>query len=126
MIPKHSVDVEARHLGLIIRALGEIKGPKPIMLSYKFGRILEPVSKLQQEFVAQLAEYVIPETGSLREDLTDQERAKVEELVTENVTFDIPTVTVLDIAEMDITMDDDSVLVYLVETGVFVDDKLDP
>lgn len=115
---KHTVTIEARHLGLISKAFSMIQGRKPLTLSYKIGRILEPIHALQQDFINQIAPF-IGEGGNLREDLTDEERAAVEALTMEEVAFEIPTVTLGEIMLNEgLTVADDSVLPYLVDIGV--------
>jgi hypothetical protein len=87
---KHTVTITAKNLGLIIQAFNMLKGPKSIMLAYKIGRILEPVHKLQGEFIKRVGPFV-DEVGNLKEDLTEEQRELVETLVNEPLTFEIPT-----------------------------------
>ena len=123
---KHTVTVKARHLGLIIQAFNQIQGEKPIMLSYKFGRIVEPVQMLQKTFIDRIRPF-LNDDGSIKQDLGDEDKAAVEALVDEELEFEVPTVTILDIAGAisvtggSLTVGDDSVLVYLVDIGVIID-----
>lgn len=118
---KHNVTVGARHLGLIAQAFANIQGDRGILLSYKFGRILEPVMKAQQTFIAAITPFVDAE-GHLRTDLTDEERELVEVLVNEEITVEIPIVGLAEIAlENRLRMTDDSILTYLVDIGILVE-----
>ena len=126
----HTVHTTARNLGLITQALRMMQGKKPLMLSYKFGRIQAPVTTLHRELIGQLRPYT-DEQGTLRDDLTEEETAKVEALVDEEVEFEIPSVSISDLAAACangalLELDDDSVLVYLVEVGVFTDESSPP
>ena len=118
---KQTVTVEARILGLIPRAFQEIKGPRPIMLSYKIGEILKPVIELQTKFVEALKPYVVEgkDGGGLREDLTEEEEAKVEALVREEITFEIPQLNMDELLlHEDLTCGDDTVFSFLVDNGI--------
>jgi hypothetical protein len=119
----HHVHTSGKHLGLILKAFGMIEGKKSIMLSYKFGRILEPVRDLQGEFINRLRPFIDAQ-GNLLEDLTDEQREEVEAIVDEDLTFEIPDVTIQEIVQASISglvVSDDSVLPYLVDQNIILD-----
>ena len=113
----HTVTIGGKHLGLILKAFSMIQGPRPIMLSYKIGRIQEPVLDLQKEFVQRIQPYV-NEMGGLKPDLTDEEKTVVEEILNEDLSFEVPTMLLKEFFVSELKVEDNSVLPYLVDIGV--------
>lgn len=122
------VTLNVKHLGLILKGFSLIEGKKPLGLSYKIGRITGPVQELQKEFIVQLQEYM--ENGHLKEDLTDKQRDEVEKLLEQEVTFNIPRLTITDVVVPTtfgaMCISDDEVLPYLVDVGIIIDDAEHP
>jgi hypothetical protein len=116
---KHTVTVEAVKLPIIHKAFSEITGPKPIMLSYKIGQILGPVQELTQAMQNRLGSYIDGKTGALRKNLKDEENEAVEAILKEEVSFEVPTISVGELAAVEgLVCTNDSVFPFLVDTGV--------
>jgi len=118
-----TVIIEARHFGLIIRAFNMIEGSRSLSLSYKLGRILAPVSMLQQAFLARLKPYVGP-GGHLKENLTPEQELEAQSLVEEEMEIEIPSLSITEfLAHPGLTVKDDTVLPYLVDIGILVEEN---
>lgn len=115
---RHTVRFEAKHLGYIVQALSEIKGDKPILLSYKLGEILRPVKKLQGELQEELKPF-LRATGAMRTELTEEENELLLEILNREVMLkEIPVVNLSDLFEANVRMGRDDALPYLIEMGV--------
>ena len=118
-----TITIEARHFGLILRAFNMIEGRRSLALSYKLGRILAPITGLQTEFLERIKPFV-GAGGHLREDITDEEKAEVETLIVEEIEIEIPEITIQEFTNhVGLTIQDDTVLPYLVDVGVIVDQQ---
>jgi hypothetical protein len=111
------ISTSARNLGVILTAFGEIKGPRNIMVGYTIGQILKPVRELQALFVDRIGEYV-DAGGNLKTDLSDEDKEYVQGLVNEEVSFEVPRLTIKMLSQSNLSVTDDTVLTFLVDVGV--------
>jgi hypothetical protein len=112
------VTMKARALGAVVVAFGEIKGDRPIMLAYNINKILKPVLELQKAFVTRITPLIDPATSKPRGDLNPEETALVEEIINEEVTFEVPRLTIKTLHQAGLSVTDDTVIPFLMDVGI--------
>jgi len=120
---KHTVTFTAKELPLLLQAFALINGPKDLMLSYKFGLAQEPLAKLRATLVEKLTLLdALDENGAVRPSLDDEVREAVAAVLAEEIEIEIPEITLREVAMNRLTVNDDSVMPYLVDRGFIVAD----
>jgi len=116
---RKEVTIRADRLGLALVAFDRLKGDKPVMLSYRIGRVVETLQEMQQQFVERLKPY-LTEEGALREDLDDEVRVKVaDDILGEELMLNIPMVSLSDLHEAGVYVEgDDTVVTFLIQHGL--------
>lgn len=119
MSKRKEVTIRADRLGLALVAFDRLKGDKPVMLSYRIGRVVETLQEMQQQFVERLKPY-LTEEGALREDLDDEVRVKVaDDILGEELMLNIPMVSLSDLHEAGVYVEgDDTVVTFLIQHGL--------
>ena len=118
---KHTVSFAAKEIPLLLQAFAMINGEKDLMLSYKFGLAQEPLAALRATLVSKLTALgALDEHGTVRSDLDDESREAVAVVLAENVEIEIPEITLREVAMNNLTVNDDSVMPYLVDRGFIV------
>lgn len=120
------VNLPAKVLGLVLEAFNRIQGDRPVMLSTRLGKIVVQAQEMNEKFLERVKPYIeVSEGGKgvLREDLSDEEQAKVDEIFNEELTLRIPKVGLSELGEAGLTVPDDAVLIFLLEQGLLVDDS---
>lgn len=119
MSDRTEITVPAKVLGLIPLAISKIEGDRPVMLSFRLGRVVKPAQELQEAFVQRLRPFIDPVSPDrLRADLTEEEREQVEEILGEEITFEVPVIGLPELEEAGLTVPDETVLTFLHDIGV--------
>lgn len=110
--------IPAKALGLVGMAFHQLKGDRPVMLSYRIGRIMETAGEMQRAMIERLQPYM--EGGQLREERTPEEEQQVQEILEEEITLHIPVISIGELEEAGLTVkgEDDTVLTFLIQHGI--------
>lgn len=114
---KQIVKLKNQVLGAVIMAFNLIQGPRPIMVAYKIGRVQQAIKVPQEDFVTQIRPFIDAE-GNVKEDLTDEAKAVVQEILNEETTFKLPVLTLRELHDAGLQVEDTSVFTFLVDVGI--------
>lgn len=121
---KKSIVVKAGIIILVQKALTGLKGDRPVMLSRRIGMVREELQALQNPLTERAAPYITSD-GAAKKDLEEEEVERFEEILNEDLTMEIPVITLSELSDAGITVEDDSILSFLIELGIVEDDVSD-
>jgi len=110
---ERKVKMKAGQLSEVQKAFSNIKGDRPLMLSFKISELLDPVISMNDKLMERLRDHV-DERGMV----LDGHMEQVEAILNEEVEFDAPEITMQDLISCDsLTVSDDFTLVFLKKVG---------
>jgi len=110
---RHTIHIQAGQLASLQGAFASIKGPRPLMLSYKLAEILRPVELLLEELRGKLKDHLDSEGAFL-----EGHEKVADEILSEKLSLEVPTLTIEELQAPELTVPDESILLFLMGTGV--------
>lgn len=116
----HIASFSAAILTPLLNSFDEIKGERTVMLGYKLGRIRREMFALHRALLDGLEPYMDEENpGAFRATLSEKEKGEVEEILNEVLTVNLPSVTLQELHDAGLRVEDDAILPAFVEAGIF-------
>lgn len=109
------LNLKALDLAPAIESFAKLGGDRPVMLSYRIGKVVEELDALRQAFMERIQPYV-DERGCISADLNDDELSVVTSILEEELVFDGPEITLEELSSL--TVSEDAAIFHLTRTGI--------
>lgn len=106
------VTMQAGQLASVAQAFKMLEGQRPIQLSFNIGKILQEVDAAHELFVEKIRP-LLNDDGTF-----DSDNEQAAAILQEEVTLDVPVVTLGSLEAASLTVADDAALIFLTSTGV--------